>query len=122
MQFLFSPSLNLERYSLPCTGFQALQLVKVETGFVQFQILQKFTSHISSATEILTQCWPSARIKGKARDRRKAMYDVYLVEEDLAAGESDVEKEVRVSEDLILAENTRPICHFLLSEASLNPR
>lgn len=49
------------------------------------------------------------------------MYDVYLVEEDLAAGESDVEKKVRVSEDLILAENTRPICHFLLSEATLNP-
>lgn len=50
------------------------------------------------------------------------MYDVYLVEEDLAAGESDVEKKVRVSEDLILTENTRPICHFLLSEASLKPK
>lgn len=40
MQFLFWPSLNLERYSLPCMGFQALQLVKVEMGFAQFQILQ----------------------------------------------------------------------------------
>lgn len=56
----------------------------------------------------------------KQRDRRKAMYDVYLVEEDLAAGESDVEKKVRVSEDLILTENTRPICHFLLYEAGLS--
>lgn len=40
MQFTFLPSLNLERYSLPCMGFQALQLVKVEMGFLQFQILQ----------------------------------------------------------------------------------
>lgn len=34
-----------------------------------------------------------------------------LVKEDLAAGESDVEKKVGVSEDLPLKETTHPIRH-----------